>query len=76
MNIKREIIALGIRILNEKTNIVPQADPFSELITVIFGGETRDQRLARVTEENLDRATAAAKSAIVNHKFKQITKNI
>lgn len=76
MNIKRELIALAIRALSEKTNLVRKPDPFEDLLSTIFGGETREERLARELDESSQRAIEAAKRLNTNRKFKKITKNI
>lgn len=76
MNIKRELIALGIRLLADKTSLVRQPDSFETMLNSLFNVETYDQQLARKIEADLDRATDATKRAITNHKFKSITKNI
>lgn len=76
MTIKRELIALGVRLLADKTSLVRKPDSFELLLNSFFNTETYDQQLARKIEEDLDRASHATKRAITNHKFKKITKNI
>jgi len=76
MNIKRELIALAVRVLADNTNLVRKPEPFEELITNLFGGETYDQRTARVIDEESAKALEAAKRFNTNRKFKKITKNV
>jgi hypothetical protein len=75
MNIKREIIALGIRLLADKTSLVQKPDSFTLLLNSMFGGETYDQQLARKIETDLDKAVDVTKRKITEHKFKKIIKN-
>ena len=75
MNIKRELIALGIRMASNKTSLIGKPDPFDHFMSALFGTETREDRLARTIDEETDRAAEAAKRAVTNFKFKKITKN-
>ena len=75
MNIKREIIALAIRVLAENTSIVRKPDSFEIMLNSLFNTETYDQQLARKIEADLDKATAAVKRANTNRKFKKITQD-
>lgn len=75
MNIKRELIALGVRLLADKTSLVRKPDSFELMLNSFFNTETYDQQLARKIESDLDRATDATKRAITNRKFKKITQN-
>ena len=73
MNIKIEAIALIVRILTQK-NIIAKPDPFSELFSVIFGGETYDKRIARTVVETGTEAAEQIKSKNTDRKFKKIIK--
>jgi TPP-dependent pyruvate/acetoin dehydrogenase alpha subunit len=75
MNIKRELIALGIRLLADKTTLVRKPDPFESMLNSLFNTETYDQQLARQIESESERAVEAAKRFKTNVKFKKITKN-
>lgn len=76
MNVKRELIALGIRLLADKTSLVRKPDSFELLLNSMFGTETYDQQLARKIEADLDRGVEAAKRFNTDRQFKKITKNI
>lgn len=73
MNIKREIIALAVRILADKTGVVRKPEPFETFLTEIFGGESYDQQIARNVEVELDRAVRTAKRVKTDREFKKIT---
>ena len=75
MNAKREIIALAVRLLADKTSLVRKPDPFEAFIGSMFGAETYDQQLARKIEADLDRGVDAVKRANTNRKFKKITQD-
>lgn len=75
MNVKRELIALAVRVLADKTSLVRKPDSFELFLNSMFGGETYDQQLARQIEADLDKATAAVKRANTNRKFKKITQD-
>lgn len=76
MNVKRELIALGIRLLADKTALVRKPDSFETMLNSLFNTETYDQQLARKIESDLDRGVEAAKRFNTNRQFKKITKNI
>lgn len=76
MNIRRELIALAIRILAEKTTLVRKPDAYESIINGLFGCETYDQRIAHGIDVELDRATEAVKRVNTNRKFKKITANV
>ncbi len=73
MNIKHEVIALAIRLVADKTNLIRKPDSIEVLITQLFGGETYDRRLARSISEETERAVEATKRFRTNRKFKKIT---
>ena len=75
MNIKREIIALAVRILADKTTVVRKPEPFEAFLTEIFGGESYDQQIARNVEVELDRAVQTAKRVKTDREFKKITQD-
>lgn len=75
MTFKREIIALAIRVLADRTSLVRKPDQFEMFLGSIFGTETYDQQLARKIEADLDKATDAVKRANTNRKFKKITQD-
>ncbi len=76
MNIKREILALGVRLLADKTSLVHKPDPFTATINSFLGLESYDQQIARKLEVEAGRAVEAAKTAKTNYTFKKLTKNI
>lgn len=76
MNAKRELIALAVRLLADKTSLVRKPDSFELFLQTFLNGETYDQTLARNIEADLDRATNAVKRVNTNRKFKKITQNI
>lgn len=76
MNLRRELITLGVRLLSERTSLIGRPDPFAELITTMFGGETHEQRVARQIDEEAQKAIDAAKRLSTNRKFKKITKDL
>lgn len=76
MNVKRELIALAVRLVADKTSLVRKPDSFEILLNSFFNTETYDQQLARKIEADLDKATDAVKRANTNRKFKKITQNL
>lgn len=60
MSLKSELIAVAIRLAEEK-RIIPQTDVFTDMFATMFGGETRNQRLAREIEQSFDKMTDATK---------------
>jgi hypothetical protein len=75
MNMKRELIALAVRILADKTTIVRKPDPFEAIINSLFGEtESYDQRLARDVEVELTRVTETVKRLKTDRKFKKIVR--
>lgn len=75
MNLKRELIVVGVRLLSEHTSLIRKPEPFEEFFSTLFGGETHEQRVARQIDEESTRAVAALKTLSTNRKFKKITKN-
>lgn len=76
MNLRRELIALAIRILHYEKDIRRRPEPLDTFINQLFGLESYDQKLAREIDITLDEVTEAAKRANLNRKFKKITKNL
>lgn len=75
MNVKRELIALAVRVLADNTNVVRKPDAFENLLNDLFGLETFDQRAARIIDEESAKALEAVKRARTNSKFKKIMKH-
>lgn len=75
MNVKRELIALAVRVLADNSNVVRKPEPFEAFLTDIFGLESYDQRAARVIDEESAKALEAVKRARTNSKFKKIMKH-
>jgi hypothetical protein len=76
MNIRTELIALAVRAISEKTNLVPKPDAFSEFFAVFTTGKTYDQRVAESLEASALDAVTAVKKMNVNRKFKKIIQHI
>lgn len=75
MNIKRELIALGVRLLAEKTDLVRKPDSFEHVLNTMFRQPSYDQLLAYKIERDLDNVVDATKRFNTNRKFKKITQN-
>lgn len=75
MNIKRELIALAVRIVANNTTLVRQPQPFESFLNQMFGEESYDQQVAQNIEVELDRAARAVKTARRHLVFKKIAKN-
>ncbi len=75
MSMKKDIIALAVRILANETSIVRKPEPFEALINDLFGIESEEQRMARNIEVELDRVVETAKRVNIDRKFKKITKD-
>ena len=75
MTIRREMIALGIRVLADRTSLVRKPDSFELFLNSMFNTETYDQQLAREVESELDRGVKAVKRFNTNRKFKKITQD-
>jgi hypothetical protein len=76
MNVKREILALAVRILAEKTNLIQKPDPSTEFFNTIFGAGTYDQRMAENLEVGIDKTTELVKRARLNREFNKIVRNV
>lgn len=76
MTIKTEIIALAVRLVSEKTNIIQKPNEFESLITNVLGGDSYDIRIAKDIEASLNRAMDSAKRMTIDRKFKKITKEM
>lgn len=76
MNVKRELIALAIRVLADHTTLVRKPDSFETMLNSMFNVETYDQQLARKVEAESERAIEAAKRFNTNRRFKKIVQNI
>ena len=76
MSIRREIIALAVRVLAEKTSLVRKPEPFEAFMYSLFGDyESYDQRIAREVEESLDETVRTVKRMKTDREFKKITQN-
>lgn len=75
MNIKLEAIALVVRVLANKTELIKKPSDFEELISSIFGGQTYDYRIASQIESEAERILEAAKRINTRRKFNKIVKN-
>jgi len=76
MNLKTEIVALAVRALADKTNLIRKPDAFEELITGLFGGESYDQRLAKDIVADADKLASAAKRFKTSRQAKKNTLNV
>jgi hypothetical protein len=72
MNLKTEIVALAVRTLAEKTNLVRKPDAFEELINTIFTGKSFDQRVAEDVIGTTDELASIAKRIRTRHQVKKI----
>lgn len=72
MNVKRELIALAVRLLADKSSLVRKPDSFEMFLGSMFGTETYDQQIARKIEADLDKAVDVTKQFSINRKFKKI----
>ena len=61
MNLRQELIALGVRVIAERTRLIQKPDDFSSFLTYLINGETYDKTLARNIEAEAARAAAALK---------------
>lgn len=76
MNIKHEVIALGVRVLAQHTTLIRKPSDIEELMSNIFGGETYDSRIATQVELESERVLEAAKRINNRRKFNKIVKNV
>lgn len=76
MNVRKEILALAIRILVSKTTLIREPDPFEKLFNDLLGRESFDRQIAATIDAELDRATATVKRVNIDRKFKKITENM
>jgi len=75
MNIKTEIVALAVRLLADKTNLIHKPDTFELFLNSLMGVESYDRRLASEIIAESDRAVAAVKRKNTDRKFKKIVQN-
>ena len=61
MNLKTEIVALAVRALSDKTNLIRKPDALEELFSALFTGKSYDQRLAEDIVADAENAAAAVK---------------
>lgn len=64
MSLKTEAIALAVRIVVEKTNLVSRPDQVTEFWNQLFGIEPYDVKIARRLESSIDNAADKAKQKI------------
>ncbi len=76
VNIRRELIALAVRVLANETTLVRKPELFEVWLNDLLGFESYDQQMARNIEVELDRVTATIKRVKVDREFKKITKNV
>lgn len=75
MDAKVEVVALAVRLLAGKTNLIRKPDLFETFLTDLFGLESYDRQMARAIISDAEHATAAVKKHNTNRKFKKIIKN-
>ena len=75
MNVKRELIALAVRLVADKSNLVRKPDSFEHFVNTMFGAPSYDQLLAYKIEKDLDNVIDATKRFNTDRKFKKITQN-
>jgi hypothetical protein len=76
MNVKRELIALAVRVIANETNLIRKPSDFEAMLYSFFGEPSYDQKIAATIEEEADRMLDAAKRINTNRKFKKIVKNV
>lgn len=74
MNIRTELLAVGVRLLAEHTTLVRKPTGFEAAFdSFLNDGETYDRRMAKNLDGELQRGVDAIKRANINRKFKKIT---
>jgi len=76
MKLRTELIALAIRALSTKTELIRKPDNFEMFLNSLLGVETYDVRLARTIEAEAARAINATKRARTTREFKKIVHHI
>lgn len=76
MNVKTELIALAVRALSEKTDLISKPDNFTEFFATFTTGKTYDERVAEQIEEFAQKSVTAARKMRTDRKFKKITQNV
>ena len=76
MNVRREVIALIVRILANETPYIRKDEPSDVFFNHLFGVETQEQQVTRYIEVALDEATETAKRVNLNRKFKKIVRHV
>lgn len=71
MTIKTELIALGVRLLADKTTLIRKPTGFESFVDELVYGESYDARIARNLEGELDRAVAATKQMTSRRRFRK-----
>jgi hypothetical protein len=71
-----DLVALAIRHLSTKTNILPQQNSFDNLISTVLTGKSADVRMAEDVVATAATVTAAAKRIRTNRKFRKITQYV
>lgn len=74
MNIKSALIRATVQLLAANTNLIRKPSPSEEFFQTLFGLESEEDRVARETEEAVDKAVAEFKRMNTNRKFRRITK--
>lgn len=75
MDIKTEIVALAVRILKDKTDLVATPDTFTEVFAVFATGKTHDVRTAEAIIESAATVANFAKKTNIIRKFKKSIPN-
>lgn len=76
MDTKTEIVALAVRVLSKKTDLVRPNDTFTELLAVMTTGKSQDVRTAEQIIASVEGVVDFAKKTVTNRKFKKITKEL
>jgi hypothetical protein len=72
MNLKTELVTLAVRVLAEKTNLVRKPDPFENMISELFTGQTYEQRVAQDMIGKTDEVVSIVKSVTTRCRSKKI----
>lgn len=75
MNVKTEIVALAVRILQDKTNLIDTPDSFTEFFAVLSTGKSYDVRAAESIVELAEKAAKLTKNTNTIRKFKKTIPN-
>lgn len=72
MTIKRELIALAVRLLADNSSVIRKPEPFEAFLSELFTGETYDERMAREIDEDAARFARTIKNVRRGREFKKI----